>query len=345
MSDTWMVRAGQGSRYFENFRDEKIVAIGWRAVGDLKQFETRKKLAERVKSVYPDYTEQMAMVAAGQLYRFANEIKIGDRIVTYDGRARSYLGGIVMGECVHQPNQEIEGLTNRRDVRWEIERSRDDLGPSAQYSLGAILTLFHVPPLVSAELWQDAKTKQPPSSTIPTSKETPLADVIARELPPTLAGATYSQIAEQAAERIKDRIAALNWDQMQELVAGLLRAMGYITQVSPPGSDRSRDVVASPDGFGFQEPRIVVEVKHRPRERMGAPELRTFIGGRKPHENGLYVSTGGFTKEAYYEAERATIPLTLLDFEQLVSAVLESYTKFDERTKQLLPLAPIYWPL
>jgi restriction system protein len=345
MAETWMVRAGQGSRYFENFRDEKIVAIGWKAVGELKQFQTRKKLAERVKAVYPDYTEQMAMVAAGQLYRFANEIKIGDRIVTYDGRARSYLCGLVVGECVHEPNQEIEGLTNRREVRWDTERSRDDLSEPAQNSLGAILTLFQVTPAISAELWQESNPKQASSPNAHTSKDTHLVDAIARELPLTLHDASYAQIAEQAAEKIKDRIAALTWDQMQELVAGLLRGMGYVTQVSPPGSDRSRDVVASPDGFGFQQPRIVVEVKHRPRERMGAPELRTFIGGRKPHENGLYVSTGGFTKEAYYEAERATIPLTLLDFEQLVAAVLASYTKFDERTKQLLPLVPIYWPL
>lgn len=50
---------------------------------------------------------------------------------------------------------------------------------------------------------------------------------------------------------------------MQDLVAGLLRAMGYKTRVSPSGPDRGKDIVASPDGFGFESPRIVVEVKHR----------------------------------------------------------------------------------
>jgi restriction system protein len=47
---------------------------------------------------------------------------------------------------------------------------------------------------------------------------------------------------------------------MQQLVAGILRAMGYKTQISPPGVDRGKDIVASPDGFGFEHPRIVVEV-------------------------------------------------------------------------------------
>ncbi len=132
---------------------------------------------------------------------------------------------------------------------------------------------------------------------------------------------------------------------MQELVGGLLRAMGYKTIISPPGSDRGKDIVASPDGFGFQEPRIVVEVKHRRTERMGSAEIRSFLGGRHANDKGLYVSTGGFTKEAYYEAERAGIPITLLDFEALVDAILEHYPAFDEETKQLVSLRRLYWPI
>lgn len=29
------------------------------------------------------------------------------------------------------------------------------------------------------------------------------------------------------------------------------------------GPDRGRDILASPDGLGLEEPRIIVEVKHR----------------------------------------------------------------------------------
>ncbi len=84
---------------------------------------------------------------------------------------------------------------------------------------------------------------------------------------------------------------------MQDLVAGILRAMGYKTLVSPAGADRGKDIIASPDGFGFEPPRIVVEVKHR-NARMGSSEIRSFLGGRHKDDRGLYVSTGGFTKEA-----------------------------------------------
>ena len=65
----------------------------------------------------------------------------------------------------------------------------------------------------------------------------------------------------QSREFIKDKITQLDWEEMQELVAGLLRAMGYKTRISPAGPDRGKDIIASPDGFGFEQPRIVVEVK------------------------------------------------------------------------------------
>ena len=130
---------------------------------------------------------------------------------------------------------------------------------------------------------------------------------------------------------------------MQELVAGTLRAMGYKTRVSPQGADRGKDIVASPDGLGLEQPRIVVEVKHRIGQ-MSSPEIRSFLGGRHKDDRGLYVSTGGFTKDAKYEAERASIPLTLIDIDDLVELVVENYEKMDIETRALLPLTKIYWP-
>jgi predicted Mrr-cat superfamily restriction endonuclease len=57
---------------------------------------------------------------------------------------------------------------------------------------------------------------------------------------------------------------------MEELVARILRAMGYKAKVSLKGPDRGVDVIASPDGLGLTQPRIKEEVKHRGGS-MGAP--------------------------------------------------------------------------
>lgn len=128
-------------------------------------------------------------------------------------------------------------------------------------------------------------------------------------------------VEEIAFERIKDQINRLDWSDMQDLVAGILRSMGYKTQVSPAGPDRGKDILASPDGFGFQQPRIVVEVKHR-EGRMGSAQIRSFLGGRHRDDRGLYVSTGGFSKDALYEADRATVPLTLWSLDELARTLI-----------------------
>ncbi|MGE3166917.1 MAG: restriction endonuclease [Planctomycetota bacterium] len=50
-------------------------------------------------------------------------------------------------------------------------------------------------------------------------------------------------------------------------------------------------MVASRDGLGLEAPRIRVEVKHRPREKIGAPAVRSFIGSLRSSNRGIYVST------------------------------------------------------
>ena len=150
-------------------------------------------------------------------------------------------------------------------------------------------------------------------------------------------------VALKAQEFIKDKLIALDWDEMQELIAGLLRGMGYKTIVSPKGADRGRDIQASPDGLGLEDPRIVVEVKHRSGQ-MGSKEVRSFITGVGHGSKGLYVSTGGFSKDAKYEAERSTTPITLIDMDMLVGLLIQYYDNLDMDTRSLIPLVKIYWP-
>jgi restriction system protein len=78
---------------------------------------------------------------------------------------------------------------------------------------------------------------------------------------------------------------------------------------------------------------------------MGAPEIRSFLGGLRGDDRGLYVSTGGFTKEARYEAERASVPVNLIDLEYLASLLVQHYESLDAEGKALVPLTRVYWPV
>ncbi|MGL4325102.1 MAG: restriction endonuclease [Beijerinckiaceae bacterium] len=327
---TWMVRSGGRGRLYDTFRQRGIVAIGWFEVGDLTHIITRDEMTRLTRAAYPNDPEQAVLNSAGQLLRFRKELKIGDRVITYDPGARRYACGEITGDYEYHRDEDDEVLRNQRKVRWLHEKSRDDLSQLARNQLGSTLTLFLITDDVSAELWREETAAAP----LHRHKQ----DFI-----PTIPEMTAESLMQPAMDAISDRIAALSWNDMQNLVAGLLRAMGYKTEVSAPGPDKGKDIIASPDGFGFQEPRIIVEVKHR-RGKMGAPEIRSFLGGRHTRDKGLYVSTGGFSKEAEFEAERAPIPMKLLDFEGLVAAITAHYHLFDDETKKLLPLRSILVP-
>ena len=332
MTQTWMVRAGRGGRIYDICKDNGVIAIGWHELGSLAGLGSREALREAVARQWPEWTPQAVAMAAGQLHRFRNEIRSGDRILTYDPGRRVYLVGEITGDYRHDSSLDAPN-PNLRPVRWRGEVSRDLLTLASRNSLGAISTLFAVPPEVADDVERALTTHQPAE-----------IDPVERAAVEAEEEDIFRDIQSKALEFTKDRVSALGWSQMQDLVAGLLRAMGYKTRVSPSGPDRGKDIVASPDGFGFESPRIVVEVKHR-QGSMGAPDIRSFLGGRHPQDKGLYVSTGGFSKDAYYEAERANIPLSLMTIDDLVETLVEHYDRLDTETRQLVPLKRIYWPV
>lgn len=85
-------------------------------------------------------------------------------------------------------------------------------------------------------------------------------------------------------------------------------------------------------------------MKHR-NGSVGAQLIRSFIGALRPGDRGIFVSTGGFSREARYESDRANIPLTLVDIDTLAEMVVDYYEDFDLEGKALIPLIRIYWPV
>lgn len=332
MPTMWMIR-GDGGRLYDDFRDRNLAAIGWGQFAiEAKPGVSRKALIQAYKNLQPGIKDASAVSGASQVFRFVNEVKAGDAVVTYSPANRTYLVGLFVGECVYRADLAEDGMSLTRAVEWSPhEVDRDKLTSASRNSLGSTLTVFNVAEEAQKELLALANGKV----FSPTLKEA-IEDPEALEDP-------LKGVQEIAFERIKDQINGLDWSEMQELVAGILRAMGYKTLVSPAGADRGKDIIASPDGFGFEPPRIVVQVKHRS-ARMGSNEIRSFLGGRHKDDRGLYVSTGGFTKEALYEGERANVHLTMWTLDELARTLMAHYPATDPETKRLVPLTYFYVP-
>lgn len=325
----WKINSGRGSRLTSDFIEKQVVAIGFGLDQDFSTANSRDDVAAVMRIHDPEQSARQILVRASQAWRFLKEINIGDAALVYDPRTRLYHYGLISGEPLYSPGV-IDDLAVTRSVEWKDSVDRDSLSIQTKNSLGAILSVFKVPNISEQEILQ--KLDAP----LVVSAETTEEQTESESDP-------FIGIEELAIERIKDRLNSLSWEDMQEIVASLLRALGYRTQISPAGPNRGKDIIASKDGFGFERPRIVVEVKHR-KGQMGAQEIRSFLGGRHADDRGLYVSTGGFSRDAQYEAERAATVTHLMSLDELAKAVVQQYDRIDETGRRLLSLTKIYWP-
>lgn len=156
--------------------------------------------------------------------------------------------------------------------------------------------------------------------------------------------ATLDEIEQKAMEGLKQCITKKNAYEFQDLVAALLRGMGYHTPfVAPKGKDGGVDVIAYKDPLGTQSPRIKAQVKHR-QDATSTKEIRELMGLlQKAGDVGIFVSSGGFTSDAKTTARNAQVHLELVDLLRLISLWQEFYPKMTDEDKALLPLTPIYF--
>lgn len=339
----WMIRAGEGASMVEQCIEGGYIGVGFgQEIFAAMPTKTRREdLAAAFRAAHPDWSENKVANSVGQLFRFLVDVKTGDEVVTGDPARRLYYLGTIEGEPEFVAKA-VDALPFRRRVKWVRKALRDELSVETRNTLGAIQTLFKLNADASADLRQHAVDVAATSADKPKAAE-------AVPVKPEREGRSIDDLRKEAVEKaqefIEDLLVRLDPFVMQDLVAGILRAMGYKTRVSPRGSDRGVDIFASPDGLGLQEPRIFVEVKHRANTQIGAPEVRAFLGGRRPTDRCLYVSTGGFSREARYEADRANVPLHLVDMPALRMLLLEHYEQLDAETRRLVPLTKLYWPI
>ncbi len=332
----WMVRAGSGGYLIEEFLQNNIVAIGWNDMGEISSDISYADLRNLYVENYPEHSDGRTNQSAGQIYRFVVDFREWDKVVTYDSGSRNYYLGEIVSD--YEYNDKYEFYQTRR-VKWmDQPTGRDVLSTDAKNRLGSVLTIFEI----SGEVWSELVSHNPAKMS---DEQIIIEEKKEKEEEPRRLEDIGEDIEFKSTEFIKDIIAKLSWQDTEKLVAGLLRAIGYKTRMTSRGSDLGSDIIASPDELGLEEPRIKVEVKKRSKDKVTSQEIRSFIGGLRDFNKGIYVTTSGFSKDAKYDAERAAFPITLIDLDWLVELILNNYEKLDIETKSLVPLKRIYWPL
>lgn len=325
-TSAWMVRAGNDNELAGKLFDRGTTAIGWAALGDLTSKTSRKQVKSRYADAYPDDSKHRKGVNAGQVYRFAHVMSEGDLVVTYLKASRTYRVGRVTGSYAHRPDL-FEHYPHTRPVDWLGTIDRDDLSVTARNSLGSTLTVFSVDNYASEFL------------VLLEGEPLPVEDEEAEEEEPPF----FDEVKAQADELIADLVARLDPYELEDLVAAVLRSMGFQAKTTTPGPDGGVDVIAHPDAFGFEKPRIIVQVKHVS-SPIGSADMRSFIGTLHTGESGLYVSTAGFTSSAETEAKHAHESICLLDRDAFIDLMLQHYEALEPEYKAQIPLRRVWLP-
>jgi len=324
----WVVRAGVNNVIAREVEKASVIAIGWTEMGDPTKLSGRDEFKARYKSTYAEDSIAKVGIGAGQVYRFVREIQKGDLVLTPIAVSREILVGKVVEDHMFDPQTISKFYPNVRKVKWLKKVSRDDISAPFRNALGGIMTVFTV------------------NAYLPEVKAI-LGEQPAVELPEIEQPPFYEDTREKADEMISDLLDKIGAYEFQDLVAGLLQAMGFRTRVSSPGPDGGVDIRAFPDAFGFESPRIRVQVKHR-KGQATQQEVQQFAGAIgssvEGGYNGLFVSTGGFTPHASREAEKHQ-NITLIDRQAFVDLLIEHYEKLDPQFKALVPLRKLYVPV
>jgi restriction system protein len=157
--------------------------------------------------------------------------------------------------------------------------------------------------------------------------------------------ALLDQYEENANNGIREYLIGKNPYEFQDLVGALLDGMGYhISDIATRGPDGGIDIIAYIDPLGTKQPRIIVQVKHRPDASISSDEIQKLSGTlKRTSDVGIFVTSGQFSKPAIKEARESREHIELIDFDRFISLWVEYYPKLTDEQKNMLPLHPIYF--
>lgn len=323
----WGIHAGSTGDADTLFRSKNVVAVGWPAMGDLAAIKPdREAFKAKVAEAYPEKKAGAIPNNAGQLFRFAHEMKIGDFVAYPSKQDRKIHLGRVDGPYRYDPVSE-PAYPNVRPVKWITAVPRTHFSQGALYEIGSAMSLFQIRNF--ADEYRAA---------------------IEGKASPTVSAAldeTVAAVAEDIEESTRDFIlkqlaSELKGHPFSHFVAHLLNTMGYKTRVSPPGPDGGIDIIAHKDELGFEPPMIKVQVKSS-EGSIGDPVVSSLYGKVSSGEFGLLVTLGTFSPPSQVFA-RSKSNLRLVDGDELVRLIYEHYEAFDSKYKGLIPLRRVYVP-
>lgn len=324
----WMVKPSEEVFFTKNLSSGNDILVIDNGIKDLSEEDniTPPLLKKLIKKRYPKYHDDEIASIVWQMDSFLMDFEYGDCIITYNPSQQTY----AVGEIISQYKFDEKNGYNRA-IKWIDNVGKQELSQEIQNTLRTTSNFSEIYQPIREEIFSllIEKSKVPKIETFITKSH----------------------------EFIKNKVLSLSEKEVLKLVTGILRAIGYKTQIK-----YDEHFVASSDGLGLEgeSGKISVLVHHEPldmnskRRKEQIYSIGHYLCKLKTYEKFLFVSTMPISMTIMEEAQHAVyknygarknIPVILVGLDDLVDLIIQHYDNFDYDTKTILPLKKIYWPI
>lgn len=113
----WIYSAGSGSKMWDKFYQDGVMAIAREYLGDLRQYSSKNEMRDRMLAYGGDKGTTTCKNAALEAWQFLHNVKVGDVIFVKRGNFTIIGRGIVASDYYYDENYSDE-YGNLRKVRW-----------------------------------------------------------------------------------------------------------------------------------------------------------------------------------------------------------------------------------
>ena len=310
------------------------------------------KQGQKNKGVSLSKLGELLIVAALRLLKKNGDMSLGDLAEALKGDRRIFSAAWEISPSQRRPRWYIAMASQAT----RFERAGLLLRESRVWSLtGQAETLLaeHSRPESDGEIiaWVDNKARARKTSPLfsPSQRErTEDADIVEADGIAEMGGRARREIEEWADGELKKFIQGrVNPYDFQDLVAALLRAMGYfITYLADrPGGDGGVDIVAHEDPLGKSGVRLKVQVKrYRENVKPTSKDVRELQGLLKTNTDiGVFVCASDFPRGCHDEVNKESKRLRLIDGNEFIRLWIEFYSKMPEEDRKRLPLYMVHF--
>ena len=343
MSDAptaWMIRAGRRGENEDAVLEKGLAGVRFGEAPDLTEAASRDAVKQLIHAADPGAGHATIANHAGQLWKLRSRIKPGD-LVVLPLKSKSQIAlGIVSGGYRYRADADHD-LRHCIAVDWKrTDVPRTALRQDLLYSLGASMTVCQIKRNDAARRLQRVlETGEDPGPPFAGVESADAGDADEADSPES----TFD-IERLGRDQIQAHLTEnFAGHRLADLVAAVLDAEGFYTQVAPPGPDGGIDVFAGSGPLGLDSPKLVVQVKSglSPSDVKIVRELQGVLGTHGA-DQGLLVAWGGVTKAARRELRSQFFRVRLWDADDLLDAILRNYDRLDEEYRIDLPLKRIW---